>query len=43
MYDGIEQRNGGEQLDVDPDTAEQWVAAGWAEKADKPAPRTRRR
>lgn len=43
VLDGTAQRNGGEHLDVDPDTAEQWIAAGWAEKVDKPAARTRRR
>ena len=43
VFDGTEQRNGGEQLDVDPHVAEQWVAAGWAERVDKPAARTRRR
>ena len=36
VFDGTAQRNGGEQLDVDPETAEHWVAAGWAEKVDKP-------
>jgi hypothetical protein len=43
VFDGTVQRNGGEQLDVTPEVAEQWVAAGWAEKVDKPATRTRRR
>jgi len=31
VFDGDVQRGGGETLDVDPDTAEQWVAAGWVE------------
>ena len=43
VFDGTEQRNGGEQLDVTPEVAEPWVAAGWAERVDKPAARTRRR
>jgi hypothetical protein len=43
VFDGTEQRNVGERLDVTPEVAEQWVAAGWAERVDKPAARTRRR
>lgn len=33
--DGQHQRIAGEVVDTDSDTAQQWVAAGWAEKADK--------
>lgn len=40
VYDGTEQRTGGEQLDVDPDVADEWVAAGWAERV-KATPRKR--
>jgi hypothetical protein len=43
VFDGTEQRNGGERLDVAPEVAEQWVAAGWAERVDKPAATPRRR
>lgn len=32
VFDGQEQRGGGEQLDVDPELAEQWAAAGWVER-----------
>lgn len=35
VYDGQEQRGGGEQVDVDPDTAGRWVAAGWVEPVEK--------
>ena len=42
VFDGTEQRNGSEQLDVPAEVADQWVTAGWAEKVEKPA-RTRRR
>lgn len=31
VHDGTRHRTGGEQVDVDPDTAERWVAAGWVE------------
>lgn len=40
VFDGQQQRGGGEQLDVDRDLAERWVAAGWVEKVVK-APRKR--
>jgi hypothetical protein len=43
VYDGQQQRSAGETVDTDPDTAEQWVAAGWAETVDKSAAGTRRR
>ena len=43
VYDGNEQRHGGKQLEVAPEVAEQWVAASWAERVDKPGARTRRR
>ena len=32
VYDGTSQRTGGEVLDVDTDTAEQWETAGWVER-----------
>ncbi len=32
VYDGHAQRGGGETLDVDPDTAVEWLAAGWVEQ-----------
>jgi hypothetical protein len=32
VFDGHAQRGGGQTLDVDPDTAEQWLAAGWVEQ-----------
>ena len=32
VYDGKAQRGGGETLEVDPDQAEEWLAAGWVEK-----------
>ncbi len=31
VYDGQQQRSAGETVDTDPDTAEQWIAAGWVE------------
>jgi hypothetical protein len=40
-FDGAEQHNGCEQLDVAPDVAKQWAAAGWAEKVDKPPSKSR--
>ncbi len=39
VFDGQEQRGGGEQLDLDPEVAEQWTAAGWVE----PVKATRKR
>lgn len=32
VYDGTAQRGEGETVNVDPDTAEQWLAAGWVER-----------
>jgi hypothetical protein len=32
VFDGERQRVGGEQLEVDLDTAEQWESAGWVER-----------
>ncbi len=37
VYDGQQQRSAGETVETDPDTAEQWVAAGWAEPVKAPA------
>ena len=31
VFDGQEQHGGGQQLDVDPELAERWTAAGWVE------------
>jgi len=39
VYDGKQQRSGGEQLDLEPEVAEQWTATGWVE----PTKATRRR
>lgn len=39
VFDGQEQHGGGQQLDVEPELAEQWTAAGWVE----PVKVTRRR
>jgi hypothetical protein len=30
VYDGTKQRGGGETLEVDPASAEEWLAAGWS-------------
>jgi len=32
VHDGTRHRTGGEVLDVDTDTAEQWEVAGWVER-----------
>ena len=32
VYDGKVQRGGGETVEVDPETADGWLAAGWVEK-----------
>ncbi len=32
VYDGVRQRGEGETVETDPDTAEQWITAGWAER-----------
>lgn len=34
VYDGVAQRHGGQQLDVDRDTAERWETAGWVERVE---------
>ena len=34
VYDGEQQRGGGETLETDPATAAQWIAAGWVEPAE---------
>jgi len=39
VYDGTAQRSGGATVEVDPDTAEQWLAAGWVEKTATPRKR----
>ncbi len=31
VYDGTSQRGGGETVEVDAATAEQWIAAGWVD------------
>jgi hypothetical protein len=31
VYDGKQQRNGGETIETDPETARTWEAAGWVE------------
>jgi len=41
VFDGTVQRGGGETVEVDADTAEQWETAGWVELVK--ATRTRRR
>jgi hypothetical protein len=38
VYDGTTQRNGGEMVTTDPDTATEWERAGWVERV----PKTRR-
>ena len=42
VYDGVAQRTGGARLDVDPDLAARWVAAGWVEPVEPKAKRPRR-
>lgn len=41
VFDGKVQRAGGETVEVDPDTAEQWQTAGWVEPV-KASTRARR-
>ena len=36
VHDGNAVRGGGEVVDIDPDTAARWVAAGWVEQITKP-------
>ena len=31
VFDGIAQRSGGDVIDVKPDVAADWIAAGWVE------------
>jgi hypothetical protein len=31
VYDGKQQRTGGETVETDPETAQAWEAAGWVE------------
>ncbi len=35
VYDGTEQRGGGQVVETDAETAEQWEAAGWVEKVTR--------
>ena len=35
VFDGSAQRGGCHTLDVDPDTAADWIAAGWVEQVNK--------
>ncbi len=35
VYDGATQRGEGETLDVDPDEAERWLAAGWVDRVKR--------
>lgn len=39
VYDGTEQRHAGATLDVDRETAQQWLASGWV--TETPAKTTR--
>ena len=40
VYDGKQQRSGGEQLEVDREVAAEWVAAGWVEPVKAPRKRS---
>ncbi len=40
-YHGGPHRTGGESLDVDAETADQWEAAGWVEHVTKPTTKRR--
>ena len=42
VHDGTRHRTGGEVVEVDADTAEQWITAGWAEKVAPRPTRTER-
>jgi len=42
VHDGTAQRTAGARLDVDPDLAAAWVAAGWVEPVEPKAKRPRR-
>ena len=39
VYDGEQQRSGGETVEVDSALAEAWLAAGWVEKVKAPTRR----
>ena len=41
VYDGQQQRSAGETVEVEPNLAQQWVAAGWAEPVKTPPARKR--
>ncbi len=39
VFDGKEQRSGGQELTVPAELAERWVAAGWVELVKEPRKR----
>jgi hypothetical protein len=36
VYDGKAQRGGGETVEVEPETADEWLVAGWVERVKAP-------